>query len=191
MSHAVPLRTGGLGGLRLATSEKSQWLKEGKKSFPRKEGVRVHGGPTEQFVSATSGRRCHLFHCLNVPVKLKGETSHQHKVQTKPALKYLHFMLRGKWGSLYPSYQGRTKPLTRNRSFHPSAASPLHLPSSAKKIFGHQDNTIIVWTRGRWWVCCQSTRTVVKGAEFLLLASIVGKKDIPCDTMQRRHILFR
>ena len=93
MSHAVPLQTG---GLRLATSEKSQWLKEGKNSFPRKEGVRVHGGPTEQFVSATSGKRCHLFHCLNVPVKLKGETSHQHKVQTKPALKYLHFMLRGK-----------------------------------------------------------------------------------------------
>ena len=67
-----------------------------EEQFSPKGGSKSTWWATEQFVSATSGKRCHLFHCLNVPVKLKGETSHQHKVQTKPALKYLHFMLRGK-----------------------------------------------------------------------------------------------
>lgn len=32
-----------------------------EEQFSRKEGVRVHGGPTEQLVSAISGKRCHLF----------------------------------------------------------------------------------------------------------------------------------
>lgn len=34
-------------------------------------------------------------------------------------------------------------------------------------------------------------QTVVRGTEFLLLASMVGKKGTPCDTTQHHHILFR
>lgn len=66
MSHALSSQ---VGSLRLAASERSQWLKEEESSFVLPGGSqqeessfpkRREGEYTEPFASATSGKRCHL-----------------------------------------------------------------------------------------------------------------------------------